>query len=94
MKEKKFKPCLNKQLLNMFKLRCEWGAGKVCLSVLSLEPYQIIFTSFSGYFTLRQRIIRLVPLADVGLLPKCSFLNNWRDCETGFSFEIDNARQD
>ena len=71
MKEKKFKPCLNKQLLNMFKLRCEWGAGKVCLSVLSLEPYQIIFTSFSGYFTLRQRIIRLVPLADVGLLPKC-----------------------
>ena len=56
--------------------------------------FQIIFTPFSGYFTLRQRIIPLVPLADVGLLPKCSFLNNWRDCETGFSFEIDNARQD
>ena len=25
MKERKFKPCLIKQLLNMFKLRCEWG---------------------------------------------------------------------
>ena len=25
MKERKFKPCLTKQLLNMFKLRCEWG---------------------------------------------------------------------
>ena len=78
----------------MFKLRCEWGARNVCLSVLSLEPYQIIFTSFSGYFTFRLRIIRLVPLADIGLLPKCSFSNNWRDWETRFSFKIDNARQD
>ena len=50
--------------------------------------FQIIFTPLSRSFTLRQRIIRLVPLSDVGLLPKCSFLNNWRDCETGFSFEI------
>ena len=24
MKERKFKPCLTKQLLNVFKLRCEW----------------------------------------------------------------------
>ena len=25
MRERIFKPCLTKQLLNMFKLRCEWG---------------------------------------------------------------------
>ena len=25
MEERKSKPCLIKQLLNMFKLRCEWG---------------------------------------------------------------------
>ena len=25
MKERKFKPCITKQLLNMFELRCEWG---------------------------------------------------------------------
>ena len=25
MRERKFKLCLTKQLLNMFKLRCEWG---------------------------------------------------------------------
>ena len=25
MKERKSKPCLIKQLLNMFKLQCEWG---------------------------------------------------------------------
>ena len=25
MKKKKIKPCLTKQLLNMFKLWCEWG---------------------------------------------------------------------
>ena len=52
--------------------------------------FQIITTPLGRYFTLRQRIIRLVLLADFGLLPNCSFLNNWRDCETGFSFEIDN----
>ena len=26
--EKKIKPCLTKQLLNMFKLWCEWGIGQ------------------------------------------------------------------
>jgi len=25
MKERKFKPCITKQLLSMFELRCEWG---------------------------------------------------------------------
>ena len=33
----------------MFKLRCEWGARKVCLSVLSLELFR--------YY--------LLPLADI-----------------------------
>ena len=35
MKERKFKPCLIKQLLHMFKLRCEWGfrfaQSRVCI---------------------------------------------------------------
>ena len=29
MKERKFRPCLTKQLLNMFQLRCEWGLSHI-----------------------------------------------------------------
>ena len=33
MRERIFKPCLTKQLLNMFKLRCEWGFNLIFLAL-------------------------------------------------------------
>ena len=32
--ENNFKPCLTKQLLNMFKLWCEWGIGSAASKLI------------------------------------------------------------
>ena len=50
MKKKKIKPCLTKQLLNMFKLWCEWGIRELDLITLNhpdLERYLCVNNSYS-----------------------------------------------
>ena len=67
MRERKFKPCLTKQLLNMFKLRCEWGLSLTFLRTTSgrckyrrneniLSFNVIINWSHSGSFAHNERI--------------------------------------
>ena len=48
MKKKKIKLCLTKQLLNMFKLWCEWG---IRMPLLIRKQFHILFKCKKGTTT-------------------------------------------
>ena len=54
MKKKKIKLCLTKQLLNMFKLWCEWGINKVQIFRTLCEILQEVTFSFGDENFMRE----------------------------------------